>query len=125
MISNMDSRFFLLAVALVFAAWLALRVIRTLRFSLRNKVVLITGGSRGLGLVLARRICAAGGEVALLARDNDELIRGKTDLTDRGGRVFTIQCDLLDPEQIQLAVRPMIICSGQDDMLKKQDRVIE
>src|SRR5213082_983854 len=101
MISNMDSRFFLLAVALVFAAWLALRVIRTLRFSLRNKVVLITGGSRGLGLVLARRICAAGGKVALLARDNDELTP-KTDLTGRGGRAFTIQCDLLDSEQIHL-----------------------
>src|SRR5205823_13813821 len=96
MISNMDSRFFLLAVALVFAAWLALRVIRTLRFSLRNKVAPITGGSRGLGLVLARRICAAGGKVALLGRDNDELTRARPDLTGRGGRALTIQCDLLE-----------------------------
>src|SRR6266513_2633569 len=125
MISNMDSRFFLLAVALVFAAWLALRVIRTLRFSLRNKVVLITGGSRGLGLVLARQICAAGGKVALLARDNDELTRAKTDLTGRGGRVFTIQCDLLDPEQIQLAVRQTIDRFGKIDILINNAGVIE
>ena len=82
----MDGRFFLLAVSLVFAAWLALRIIRTLHFSLTDKIALITGGSRGLGLVLARQICAAGGKVALLARDNDELIRAKTDLTGRGGR---------------------------------------
>jgi len=125
MISNMDSRFFLLAVALVFAAWLALRVIRTLRFSLRNKVVLITGGSRGLGLVLARRICAAGGKVALLARDNDELTRAKTDLTRRGGRVFTIQCDLLESEQIHLAVRQTIDRFGKIDILINNAGVIE
>src|SRR5437764_1568967 len=121
----MDSRFFLLAVALVFAAWLALRIIRTLRFSLRNKVVLITGGSRGLGLVLARRICAAGGKVALLARDNDELTRAKTDLTRRGGRVFTIQCDLLESEQIHLAVRQTIDRFGKIDILINNAGVIE
>src|SRR5213075_3604351 len=121
----MDGRFFLLAVSLVFAAWLALRVIRTLRFSLRNKVVLITGGSRGLGLVLARRICAAGGKVALLARDNDELTRAKTDLTGRGGRVFTIQCDLLESEQIHLAVRQTIDRFGKIDILINNAGIIE
>ncbi|PYK03642.1 MAG: ketoacyl reductase, partial [Verrucomicrobia bacterium] len=121
----MDGRFFLLAVAFVFAAWLALRIIRTLRFSLTNKIALITGGSRGLGLVLARQICAAGGKVALLARDNDELIRAKTDLTNRGGRVFTIQCDLLDPEQIQLAVRQTIDRFGKIDILINNAGVIE
>src|SRR2546430_14116301 len=121
----MDGRFFLLAVSLVFAAWLALRIIRTLRFSLRNKVVLITGGSRGLGLVLARRICAAGGKVALLARDNDELTRAKTDLTRRGGRVFTIQCDLLESEQIHLAVRQTIDRFGKIDILINNAGVIE
>jgi NAD(P)-dependent dehydrogenase (short-subunit alcohol dehydrogenase family) len=121
----MDSRFFLLAVALVFAAWLALRVIRTLRFSLSNKVVLITGGSRGLGLVLARQICAEGGKVALLARDNDELIRAKTDLTGRGGGVFTIQCDLLDFEQIRLAIRQTIDRFGKIDILINNAGVIE
>lgn len=121
----MDSRFFLLAVALVFAAWLALRVIRTFRFSLSNKGVLITGGSRGLGLVLARQICAEGGKVALLARDNDELIRAKTDLTGRGGRVFTIQCDLLDSEQIRLAVRQTIDHFGKIDILINNAGIIE
>ena len=113
----MDSRFLLLAVALVFVAWLTLRIIRTLHFSLRNKVALITGGSRGLGLVLARQICAAGGEVALLARDNEELIRAKTDLAGRGGRVITIQCDLLDFGQIQSAIRQTIDRFGKIDIL--------
>jgi NAD(P)-dependent dehydrogenase (short-subunit alcohol dehydrogenase family) len=121
----MDSRFLLLAVALVFVAWLTLRIIRTLHFSLRNKVALITGGSRGLGLVLARQICAAGGEVALLARDNEELIRAKTDLAGRGGRVITIQCDLLDFGQIQSAIRQTIDRFGKIDILINNAGIIE
>src|SRR5439155_9383158 len=107
----------LLAVALLFIAWLILRLSRTQRFPLRNKVALITGGSRGLGLVLARQICAEGGKVALLARDNDELIRAKTDLTGHGGRVLTIQCDLPGSEQIHLAVRQTIDRFGKIDIL--------
>ena len=121
----MNSRFLLLAVAFVFAAWLTLRIIRTLHFSLRNKVALITGGSRGLGLVLARQICAAGGKVALLARDNEELIRAKTDLAGRGGRVITIQCDLLDSGQIQSAIRQTIDRFGKIDILINNAGIIE
>src|SRR5881396_3255726 len=121
----MNVRVLLLAGALLFVAWAIARVIRTHRFSLRDRVVLITGGSRGLGLVLARQICAAGGKVALLARDNDELTRAKTDLTRRGGRVFTIQCDLLESEQIHLAVRQTIDRFGKIDILINNAGVIE
>ena len=121
----MDSRFLLLAGVLVFAAWLALRIIRTLHFSLKNKVAIITGGSRGLGLVLARQICAAGGNVALLARNNEELIRAKTDLAGRGGRVITIQCDLLDSGQIQSAIRQTIDRFGKIDILINNAGIIE
>ena len=56
------------------------RLIRTARYPLHDKVVLITGGSRGLGLVLARHVCARGGNVALIARDPDALARAKADL---------------------------------------------
>src|SRR5437763_6257357 len=121
----MDGRFLLLAVAFVFAAWLALRIIRTLHFSLTDKVALITGGSRGLGLVLARQICAAGGKVVLLARDNQELIRAKTDLAGRGGRVITIKCDLLDSGQIQSAIRQTIDRFGKIDILINNAGIIE
>jgi hypothetical protein len=48
--------------------------IRTGSF-LRDKIALITGGSRGLGLVIARQICGHGGKVALIAGDSNELAR--------------------------------------------------
>src|SRR2546427_2833640 len=118
-------RVLLLAVALLFVAWLVLRLIRTHRFSLRNKIFVITGGSRGLGLVLARQICAAGGKVALIARDGDELGRAKADLARRGGAVLTVQSDLLDAGQIQSAVRRIIDRFGKIDVLINNAGIIE
>jgi NAD(P)-dependent dehydrogenase (short-subunit alcohol dehydrogenase family) len=121
----MKPRVSLLAGALLLGAWLAIRVIRTSRYSLRDKVAVITGGSRGLGLVLARHICAQGGSVALIARDPDELARAKVDLAARGGGVLTIECDLLDAGQIQSAVRQIIDRFGRIDILINNAGIIE
>jgi len=84
----MNIRVLLPAGVLLIGAWITARAIRTARYTLRDKVVLITGGSRGLGLVLARHICAQGGSVALIARDPDELARAKSDLAARGRQVI-------------------------------------
>src|SRR6266566_8267828 len=104
----MNLRVLLATGAILLAVWLIVRFIRTVSYPLREKVVLITGGSRGLGLVLARHICARGGNVALIARDHEELARAKTDLSRRGGKVLSIECDLLDRAQIHAAVRTAI-----------------
>jgi NAD(P)-dependent dehydrogenase (short-subunit alcohol dehydrogenase family) len=121
----MNARVLLLASILLFAAWLITRVIRTARYSLHDKVALITGGSRGLGLVLARQICAEGGKVALIARDAGELSRAKADLSRRGGVVLTVQCDLVDSAQIQSAVRQVIDRFGKIDILINNAGIIE
>jgi NAD(P)-dependent dehydrogenase (short-subunit alcohol dehydrogenase family) len=121
----MSIRVLLLAGALLFVVWLVIRLIRTRRYSLRGKIALITGGSRGLGLVLARHICAQGGSVALIARDLEELARAKADLAPRGGAALTIQCDLLDAEQIGAAVRQVIDRFGKIDILINNAGIIE
>jgi NAD(P)-dependent dehydrogenase (short-subunit alcohol dehydrogenase family) len=115
----------LLLPAVLLAGWIISRVLRTACYSLRGKITLITGGSRGLGLVLARHICAEGGSVVLFARDPDELARAKADLTRRGGTVLTIQCDLLDITQIQSAVREVIDRLGKIDILINSAGIIE
>ena len=57
-----------------FTMWAGLRLLRQSRAcSLRGKSVLITGGSRGLGLVLARELLAEGARIAICARDEREL----------------------------------------------------
>jgi NAD(P)-dependent dehydrogenase (short-subunit alcohol dehydrogenase family) len=111
--------------ALLLGAWITARAIRTARYTLHDKVVLITGGSRGLGLVLARHVCARGGNVALIARDREELARAKADLAPRGGKVLTIECDLLDAGQIQSAVRQIIDRFGKIDILINNAGIIE
>src|SRR5213082_1311145 len=121
----MTLRVLLLSGAILLALWLIARFIRTARYPLYDKVVLVTGGSRGLGLVLARHICARGGNVAIIARDPDELARAKSDLVPRGGKVLTIECDLLDAGQIQLAVRRVIDRFGKIDVLINNAGIIE
>ena len=121
----MNVRVLLPAGVLVVGAWITARAIRTARYTLRDKVVAITGGSRGLGLVLARQICGQGGNVALIARDRDELARSKADLAPRGGAVLTIQCDLLDAAQIDAAVRQIIDRFGKIDILINCAGIIE
>src|SRR5881397_2674978 len=121
----MNIRVVLFAGALLFVAWIIARIIRTARYPLYDKVILITGGSRGLGLVLARHVCARGGNVAIIARDPDELMRAKTDLVPRGGKVLTIECDLLDAGQIHSAVRRVIDRFGKIDVLINNAGIIE
>jgi len=95
------------------------------RFSYRDKIALITGGSRGLGLEIARQICARGGKVALIARDAEELGRAKTDLDRFANEVLTIPCDLLESAQIQSAVQQTLQRFGNIDILINNAGIIE
>jgi NAD(P)-dependent dehydrogenase (short-subunit alcohol dehydrogenase family) len=121
----MNLRVVLSAGVLLVGAWVTARVVRTARYTLRDKVAVITGGSRGLGLVIARQICAQGGNVAIIARDPGELARAKADLAPRGGVVLTVECDLLDAAQIQAAVRQIIDRFGKIDILINNAGIIE
>jgi short-subunit dehydrogenase len=95
------------------------------RFPYRDKVVLITGGSRGLGLEIARQICARGGKVALIARDAEELSRAKADLDRFATEVLTLQCDLLETAQIQSAVQQTLQRFSKIDILINNAGIIE
>jgi NAD(P)-dependent dehydrogenase (short-subunit alcohol dehydrogenase family) len=117
-------RWLLSAIILVLGGWTASRVYRS-RFSFRDKVVLISGGSRGLGLVLARRIFDEGGRVALIARDAAELKRAEADLSARSREVLTLQCDLHDTSQIQSAVQQTLDRFGKIDILINNAGIIE
>ena len=91
----------------------------------QNKVALITGGSRGLGLEIARQLCDQSGKIAILARDSDELARAKSELAGRSGEVLTLQCDLLDAAQIQSAVESTLTRFGKIDILINNAGTIE
>jgi NAD(P)-dependent dehydrogenase (short-subunit alcohol dehydrogenase family) len=70
------------------------------RYDVAGKTVLITGGSRGLGLVLARELADRGVRLALCARDADELRAARDDLARRGSDALIIPCDVGDRLQV-------------------------
>lgn len=72
------------------------------RYRFFGRVVVITGGSRGLGLALAREFLHRGAKLALLARDADELQRAQRQL-NAGKRVVIRTCDVCDQDQVQQA----------------------
>ena len=114
-----------LSVAGIALAGWGIRTATRRRFSFAGKSCLITGGSRGLGLVLARQICAAGGRVSLLARDVEELRRAHDELAQDGCEVAIVPCDLLDRAQIEAAVRSVVEHFGTIDVLINNAGIIE
>lgn len=91
----------------------------------KDKVALITGGSRGLGLQIARELCNRGAKVCLLARDADELANAKNDLARFKTEVLTIECDLLESAQIQSAVQQALQHFRKIDILINNAGIIE
>ena len=68
-----------------------------------GKTCVVTGGSRGFGLVLARRLVRAGARVAVCARDADQVRRAADELARRGDprRVVGGVCDVTDRGQVR------------------------
>jgi NAD(P)-dependent dehydrogenase (short-subunit alcohol dehydrogenase family) len=72
--------------------------------SFRGAVVLVTGGSRGLGLLLAREFGRRGAHVAICARDADELERARLDLEQRGVACLPLRGDVADMTRVDAMV---------------------
>lgn len=64
--------------------------------NLRNQAALVTGGSRGLGAALGRRLAEEGATVVLVARDSDAVERVARDIRARGGKAFGLAGDVSD-----------------------------
>jgi FlaA1/EpsC-like NDP-sugar epimerase len=85
------------------ALFLVLSVVRSWRerqYDLTGKTVLLTGGSRGLGLVMARQLVQQGARLAICARDRAELERARVELQQCGGEVLTVACDVTNSSQV-------------------------
>ena len=73
-----------------------LSIDRSLKGAVKGKVVVITGGSSGIGEAAAIRIADAGGKVLIVARDEEKLAEVRKPITDRGGYAKTYSCDITD-----------------------------
>jgi NAD(P)-dependent dehydrogenase (short-subunit alcohol dehydrogenase family) len=123
----MTRKFTLGIAAGIGAALVATRLSRArLGISFENRVVVLTGGSRGLGLVLARMFVDEGARVVLLARDLAELERARVGLeARRAGEVLTIRCDVRRRADVGAAVETVLDRWRTIDVLVNNAGVIE
>jgi NAD(P)-dependent dehydrogenase (short-subunit alcohol dehydrogenase family) len=118
---------FVLGVLTGAAALLAgLHVVRARRaIDFAGRVVVITGGSRGLGLVLARRFAAEGAHLCLLARDETELARAREELASSSGEIMTVSCDIRRRADVRAAIATVLDHWSAIDVLINNAGVIQ
>jgi NAD(P)-dependent dehydrogenase (short-subunit alcohol dehydrogenase family) len=103
---------------LTVAAGSALLVARHRRYKdLRGATAVVTGGSRGLGLAIARELVRAGAHVTLLARTAGDLERARGELAAMGGDVVATVCDVGDAQAVACAMSDVLARRGRIDVL--------
>ena len=116
----------LLLAATGLAALVAVRrFFRPRPYCLRGKQVLIVGGTRGLGLLLAREAARLGARVAICGRDAATLERARQELLARGADVLAVQADVTDHAQAQRMVRTVQERWGRIDVLVNNAGMIQ
>ena len=86
-------------------------------FNFADRVALITGASRGIGLQIARDFAAAGARTVLAARNLDLLRQGTEILQAEGKSAVGIQLDVTDQASIRSLVEEVIENEGRIDIL--------
>jgi len=90
---------------------------RSLKGQVKGKVVLITGGSSGIGLATAHKIAAAGAVTIIIARDTEKLAEAKAAIAAQGFLVHTYSADVADEAQCAQLVAQINANHGPVDIL--------
>ncbi|HEX6571843.1 MAG TPA: SDR family oxidoreductase [Steroidobacteraceae bacterium] len=94
-----------------------LSIDRSLKGAVKGKVVVITGGSSGIGEAAAIRIAEAGGKVVIVARDEERLAEVRKKIADAGGFAKTYSCDITDLDANDRLARDILKEFGHVDVL--------
>src|SRR3954467_9558257 len=84
------------------------------RYGCAGRTVVITGGSRGLGLVLARRFAREGARLALIARHPDDLDRARDELRTEVG---VYPCDVRSQAEVDRTISTIAADFGRIDVV--------
>jgi NAD(P)-dependent dehydrogenase (short-subunit alcohol dehydrogenase family) len=90
---------------------------RSLAGRVRDKVIVVTGGSSGIGHATALKLAGAGAKVVIIARDPEKLEATRREIADAGGRCFTYSCDLSDMNAIDAVAKKILADHGTVEFL--------
>jgi len=85
-------------------------------FSLKGKVAIVTGASRGLGKPVALGMAAAGAHVVLVARDADRLETVCNEIVQAGGEATVLALDLANEDAVRSGVQRIAVERGRIDI---------
>ncbi len=90
---------------------------RSREANLKGQVVMITGGSKGLGIALARRFAEEGCRIIICARNREELESAQRELQAKGASVIAIVCDVTDRHAVEQTIDDAQRRFGEIDIL--------
>lgn len=88
-----------------------------MNLSMKDRVAVVTGGSKGIGIAVARRFAESGAKVAILARGADDLKTARETLAKDGLAVRDYVCDVSKAAGISNAHERIVADLGQIDVL--------
>jgi len=86
-------------------------------FNVKDKLAIVTGGSSGIGLTIAKTLCETGAKVGIINRNQEIGEKVAQDLRDKGGEVFQYTCDVSEKESVEKMVGDVEAKIGEIDIL--------
>jgi short-subunit dehydrogenase len=87
-----------------------------MKMELKNKKIILTGGSSGIGYQLSKKLLLEGCSLAVLARRKDRLDKLSEEAKGLGGQLFTFQCDVTDKKRVNDVITEIIKTMGGIDI---------
>jgi len=84
---------------------------------MKNKVIIVTGGSSGMGKAMAKRFALEGSKVVIVGRNQERLDEARKEIEEAGGQVLCFQLDVRDSEKVAELIQFVDSTCGRIDGL--------